>query len=92
MTATRSSAASADAVVRELRALGSEENRAGMARFGINTERAFGLSMATLRPFQHRHRGDHAMALALWDTGFHEARILAAPRTSASSSGAPPSR
>ena len=34
--------------IAELNALGSEENRAGMARFGINTARAFGISMKAL--------------------------------------------
>lgn len=43
-------------VLAELRALGSEKNRAGMARFGINTERAFGVSMAALRPLERRYR------------------------------------
>ena len=67
-----------DAVLAELRSLGSEENRAGMARYGINTVRAFGVSMAAVRPLARRHKGDHALAAALWQSGFHEARILAA--------------
>ena len=71
-------AADVDSVVNELRSLGSAQNRAGMARFGINTEQALGISITSLRPLQRAHRGDHALALALWRTGFHEARILAA--------------
>jgi 3-methyladenine DNA glycosylase AlkD len=65
-------------VLAELRALGSEEGRAGMARFGINVEKAFGVSMAAQRPLQRRYRRDHELALALWESGHHEARILAA--------------
>jgi 3-methyladenine DNA glycosylase AlkD len=65
-------------VLDELRALGSETNRAGMARYGINTERAFGISMAQLRPIARRLKRNHALALALWRSGFHEARLLAA--------------
>jgi 3-methyladenine DNA glycosylase AlkD len=68
----------AKAVLAELAALGSEENRAGMARFGINTDRAFGVSMAAMRPLVRRHRRNHQLAAALWDSGKHEARILAA--------------
>lgn len=68
----------ADAILAELRALGSEENRAGMARFGINTERAFGVSMAAMRPLERQHRRSHDLAIALWARGWHEARILAA--------------
>jgi 3-methyladenine DNA glycosylase AlkD len=67
-----------DAVFAELRSLGSEENRVGMARFGINTGRAFGVPMAMLGPMARKHRRDHALALALWESGWHEARILAA--------------
>jgi len=67
-----------DTVLAELKALGSETNRAGMARFGINTEHAFGVSMAAMRPLSHKYRRSHDLALALWKSGFHEARIFAA--------------
>jgi 3-methyladenine DNA glycosylase AlkD len=66
------------AVLTELAALGSAENRAGMARFGIDTDNAFGISMTALRPLARRYRRNHDLALALWQTGKHEARILAA--------------
>jgi 3-methyladenine DNA glycosylase AlkD len=65
-------------VLAELRALGSEENRAGMARFGINIDKAFGVSMAAQRPLERKYRRNHALAAELWASGFHEARILAA--------------
>jgi len=65
-------------VIDELRALGSETNRAGMARYGINTERAFGISIAGLRPIARRLGRNHDLAQALWASGFHEARLLAA--------------
>jgi 3-methyladenine DNA glycosylase AlkD len=65
-------------VLRELKRLGSAENRAGMARFGINTEKAFGVSMAAQRPLERKYRRNHDLATALWASGYHEARILAA--------------
>lgn len=65
-------------VIAELRALGSEKNRAGMARFGINTEAAFGISLQQLRPLARKYKKNHELALALWESGFHEARLLAA--------------
>ncbi|MEJ0012389.1 MAG: DNA alkylation repair protein [Bauldia sp.] len=68
----------AETVLRELRALGSESGRAGMARFGINVASALGVSMAAQRPLQRKYRRDHALAVALWASGIHEARILAA--------------
>lgn len=66
------------AILAELKSLGSEVNRAGMARFGINAEHAYGVSMAAMRPLVRRLKRNHALALALWKTGVHEARILAA--------------
>jgi 3-methyladenine DNA glycosylase AlkD len=67
-----------DAVIADLRSLGSEKNRAGMARYGINTTRAFGVSVAALTPIARRLGRNHELALALWKTGYHEARLLAA--------------
>ena len=49
-----------------------------MVRFGINTERAFGISMTALRPLSRQYRRNHNLAAELWATGIHEARILAA--------------
>ena len=48
-----------------------------MARFGIRSDKAFGVSMATMRPLLKRLGRDHDLALALWETGWLEARILA---------------
>jgi 3-methyladenine DNA glycosylase AlkD len=60
----------------KLRALGEERNRKGMARFGINVERAFGVSTKTLREIAKRHAPDADRARELWASGYHEARIL----------------
>jgi 3-methyladenine DNA glycosylase AlkD len=49
-----------------------------MARFGINTERAFGVSMAAMADLVKKYRRCHDLAQALWATERHEARILAA--------------
>src|SRR6185436_16041916 len=54
-----------------------DKNRAGMARYGINTARAFGVSMAALKPMARRLGGNHRLALDLWRSGHHEARLLA---------------
>jgi len=61
----------------ELRALGSEKDRAGMARYGIKVDDAFGVSIYELRRIAKRIGRDHELALALWATGKHEARLLA---------------
>lgn len=64
-------------LLERLRGLGSPANRAGMARYGINVARAYGVSVAALRPMAREIGHDPALARALWATGVHEARILA---------------
>ncbi len=48
-----------------------------MARYGITTADAFGVSISVLRPMARKLGIDHDLALALWATGNHEARLLA---------------
>jgi 3-methyladenine DNA glycosylase AlkD len=54
----------------------NEKNRAGMARFGINTERAYGISVVDLRKLAKSIPKDHSLAIELWNSGMHEAMIL----------------
>ncbi len=70
-------AARARAVLERLAPLGGEEARAGMARYGIRTDDAFGVSIYELRRVAKELGRDHDLALALWATGNHEARLLA---------------
>jgi 3-methyladenine DNA glycosylase AlkD len=69
--------ASVDSILAELRALGSERDREGMARYGINVANAFGVSVYELRKIAKRLGTDHELALELWATENHEARLLA---------------
>lgn len=71
-------ASTATEIVAHLRTLGSEENRAGMARFGIKADRAFGVSQADLRKLSKVLKKDHDRAIQLWETGWREARVIAA--------------
>jgi 3-methyladenine DNA glycosylase AlkD len=64
--------------IAHLRMLASEENCAGMARFGINTATALGVGNTTLRQLARRMKRNHARALDLWQSGIREARLLAA--------------
>ena len=48
-----------------------------MSRFGIPTERALGIAVPALRKIARETGTDHPLAVALWDTGWHEARLLA---------------
>jgi 3-methyladenine DNA glycosylase AlkD len=65
-------------LIQELRASGSTANVDGMTRYGIETARAFGSGMPFVRNLAKRCGKKHALALTLWDSGWHEARILAA--------------
>lgn len=49
-----------------------------MSRFGIPSEHALGVSMADIQNLAKHIGRDHALALALWDTGVYEARMLCA--------------
>ena len=48
-----------------------------MKRFGIETRHALGISIPALRALAREIGRDHPLALALWRSGVHEARILA---------------
>lgn len=74
---TLTSASSAEEIIDYLRATGSEENVAGMARFAIETGTALGVSNVALRRIARQVNKDHARADELWRSGIREARILA---------------
>lgn len=68
----------ARAIVRELRALGDPVAVEGMKRFGIEGKNTLGVSVPELRRLSKKVGKSHELALELWGTGIHEARILAA--------------
>ena len=68
---------SCEKVLAQLRSLANPANVAGMARYGISTAGLLGVSMPQMRKLAKEHRRDHALALGLWDSGVHEARIVA---------------
>ncbi len=65
------------AVVAGLRKLSNPENVKGMARFGISARNTLGVPIPALRERAKEIGVDHRLALGLWDTGIHEARLLA---------------
>lgn len=68
---------SVGAILERLRSLGDPRNCEGMGRFGINVEKAYGVSMPALRKLAKELGRDHELASDLWDSQIHEARILA---------------
>ena len=67
-----------DEVLVWLKQRGTQRTVKGMARYGIEAERAFGVPMGTLLSLSKRIGKDHALAMALWESGWYEARLLAA--------------
>ncbi len=65
-------------VIEEMESLASAKDREGMARFGIKTDKALGISVYVIRKMAKDIGHDHKLAQALWKTGIHEARMLAA--------------
>jgi 3-methyladenine DNA glycosylase AlkD len=66
-----------DAVIGELRERADASRKPGMARVGIDVAQALGVSMPDIRAVAKTCGVDHALALELWETEIHEARLLA---------------
>jgi 3-methyladenine DNA glycosylase AlkD len=57
---------------------GTRKNRDGMARYGLAARKVYGVSVGDLQKYAKTLGRDHALALGLWDSGWYEARLLAA--------------
>src|SRR3990170_1654563 len=66
-----------DEVIARLKAEANPDNVAGMAHYGTSTKNTLGISIYTIRKMAREIKKDHELALKLWDSGIHEARILA---------------
>jgi 3-methyladenine DNA glycosylase AlkD len=64
-------------IISRLKALSTPANIAGMARYGISAEGTLGVSMPVLRKLAREIGHKHDLAGDLWQSGIHEARILA---------------
>jgi 3-methyladenine DNA glycosylase AlkD len=67
----------ATVAIARLKALADPRVAAGLPRFGVHTRHALGLTAPQIRGLAREIGTDHSLALALWRTGIHEARILA---------------
>lgn len=63
--------------VDRLKSLGDPKAVEGMARFGIQSSNSFGVSVPEIRTLAREIGRDHVLALDLWETGLHDARLLA---------------
>jgi 3-methyladenine DNA glycosylase AlkD len=64
-------------IIERLESLSDAEAVKGMARFGINPENTYGVSIPNLRSIAKKAGKDHALAQELWASAIHEACILA---------------
>jgi 3-methyladenine DNA glycosylase AlkD len=64
-------------VLARLRELADPGRLPGIARYGIGGATVLGVTVAELRVLARELGRDHELALALWASGVHEARILA---------------
>ena len=64
-------------VIAHLRALGSEESRQGMRRYGISIDRALGISHGAQRDIARKIKRNHERAFELWASGITEAQFIA---------------
>jgi 3-methyladenine DNA glycosylase AlkD len=69
---------SVEEVAAELRSKADPKAARGMERFGISSKNTLGVSIPVLRRMARKVAVSHELALGLWKSGIHEARILAA--------------
>ncbi len=64
-------------ILKKLESFSNVKVRAGMARFGIKPARALGVPVPVLRRLAKKIGKNHDLAQRLWQSGIHEARLLA---------------
>ena len=64
-------------LMKQLEAQYDPEAIAGMARYGINPSRVYGVPISKLRIVAKEIGRDHRLAQQLWTSGVHDARMLA---------------
>lgn len=64
-------------IIEILKSKANAKNVDGMARFGINKKGTLGVAIPELRKLAKKIGKDHKLALGLWESGIHEAKILA---------------
>jgi len=64
-------------VIKKMKSLENPENVKGMARYGINPRNNLGVSIYKLRPIAKEIGKNHGLAIKLWNSDIHDARLLA---------------
>ena len=68
---------SIDDIIKELKKLSVPNRKADFLRFGINIDNALFIQMPVLRDIAKSVGKNHKLVEDLWNTGIHEARIIA---------------
>jgi 3-methyladenine DNA glycosylase AlkD len=64
-------------IIDDLREYANLSNVEGMKKYGICTDNALGISMPLIRGMANRIDRNHELALMVWESNVHEAKILA---------------
>jgi 3-methyladenine DNA glycosylase AlkD len=64
-------------IIKELKNLENPDALIGMAKYGINTKNNLGISIYQLRNIAKKIGKNHEIALKLWESQIHDARLLA---------------
>jgi len=64
-------------IIGKLKSMSTPKNVEEMARFGINPKNNLGISISKLRPLAKEIGNNHELSLKLWNSGIHDARLLA---------------
>jgi 3-methyladenine DNA glycosylase AlkD len=68
---------SAREVIEWLKRKGTKGTRDGMARYGIPSDKAFGVPVGVMKRYAASLGRSHELAAALWESGWYEARMIA---------------
>lgn len=64
-------------IIERLKSEATTKDLEGMARYAIPSDKAFGVAMNKIQKLAKELGKDHDLAVALWESGWYEARILA---------------
>ena len=67
----------ANEILTVLKSLSTPDHLSKLVHFGINDPTALGIKIPLLRQLAKEIGKNHELAIELWDTGIHEARLLA---------------
>lgn len=64
-------------IIKELQSLASEKHKANVVKMGIPEEHCIGVSTGEVRSIAKKIGKSNELAFELWNTGYHEAKLLA---------------